>query len=145
MSKRSHYETFIGRLDLAVSGGHFLEASWYAYAVLEDRLLSLLRGSGGVNDRKGKPFRPLGNKLRELQERSASDDVLRAHFEFTRLHAWKVRRDELMHAMADASKSVEEIDGEARRLAMDGAELVRVYSAASSRFKKRRRKALPGP
>ena len=46
-TKRELYEELYERMNTAHDAGFNLEASWFAYAVIEDRLLSLLRNSGG--------------------------------------------------------------------------------------------------
>ncbi|RKS85449.1 hypothetical protein DFR51_3368 [Sphingosinicella microcystinivorans] len=47
MGKFALYRQMIGRLDEAIEGRHFFEASWYVYALLEDRLISLLSANSG--------------------------------------------------------------------------------------------------
>lgn len=141
MTKRALYSLFITRMSEAHEAGQYFESSWYAYAVLEDRLRSLLRSSGGEGvGGPGKPIRMLGPKLKELKHRAKSDALLKANFEYDRLNTWKDARNNLMHAMADASMSVEHIDGAAKQLSEEGALLVRVFSAACQRVKKHREK-----
>ncbi|WP_337827495.1 hypothetical protein [Pseudonocardia sp. TMWB2A] len=131
MRKFALYRQMISRLDDAVAGGHFFEASWYAYAVLEDRLISLLSSTGG-----GRNLRMMGPKIAELKSRAASDPALAANFEYTRLNAWKDARNDLMHAMAEGSIPMSDIDLCAQALAKEGAALVRIYGAAARRQKR---------
>jgi hypothetical protein len=141
MSKKSLYQTFISRLESANSERRFLEAAWYAYAILEDRLLSLMRSTGGIGKGgNGKPIHMMGPKLAELQYRAKSDALLRENFEYTKLKTWTKARNDLMHAMADASMTIEQIDSAAEALATEGAALVRTYAAACRRLKKHRAK-----
>ena len=59
MAKEALYREFMSRMNAADQAGNYLEASWYAYAILEDRLRSLLRSSGGEGKGKvpgGNPF-----------------------------------------------------------------------------------------
>ena len=144
MPKEALYRTFISRMNAAYDASMYLEASWYAYAVLEDRLLSLLRNSGGVgengNGSKGKPIRMMGPKLKELSRRARKDQLLKANFEHDRLHKWKEARNSLMHAMGDATLPIEDIDSAARELADNGRALVREYASACRRLKKHRDK-----
>ena len=122
----------IRRLDDALAGRHYFEASWYAYALLEDRLISLLKSAGSTRS-----LRMMGPKIGELDQLAQSDAVLAANYESTRLSAWKDDRNDLMHAMAEGSMSIEGIDAKAAALAAEGSELVRLYSAAARRAKKR--------
>src|SRR5581483_5803626 len=136
MAKESLYRTFVARMEASLAAQMYLEASWYAYAVLEDRLVSLLRNSGGLAG----AVRMMGPKLKELSRRAKYDALLAANFEENRLDAWREARNELMHAMADATMSIAEIDAGARDLAIEGAALVREYAAACRRLKKHRNK-----
>ena len=51
--KQKLYQHLMKRMDQAVEHGRDVEAGWYAYAVLEDRLRSMLRQSGGEGQKKG--------------------------------------------------------------------------------------------
>lgn len=139
MSKQALYEAFITRLETAIADTKYFEASWYAYAVLEDRLMSMMRNSGGAGrGGGGKPIHMMGPKLTELTFRAKTDPLLKANFEFTRLKKWTNERNNLMHAMADSSMALAEIDAGAKALAEEGAALVREYSAACRRLKRHR-------
>lgn len=144
MPKENHYRIFIRRLEKALNDGHYLESSWYAYAVLEDRLRSLLRSSGGeAHHTTGKKITMMGPKLRELKDRRANDAIISAQFTdalHDSLHLWKEDRNNLTHAMADASISIEDIDTLAQKLAHDGKKLVRDYCALCRRVKKQNKK-----
>jgi hypothetical protein len=144
MAKHALYKTFMTRMNDAYQATMYLEASWYVYAVLEDRLVSLLRSSGGVGETNGgaggKPIRMMGPKLKELSRRSKTDKLLKECFEYSRLNTWKESRNNLMHAMGDASMSIQDIDLAAKRLAEEGIELVKEYAAACRRLKKHRDK-----
>lgn len=131
MGKFALYRQMIARLDEAIVGGHFFEASWYAYALLEDRLISLLASSGD-----SRSLRMMGPKIGELKDRSASDPTLATNFEYMRLNAWKDARNDLMHAMAEGAMPMSDIDLRAKALANEGAALVRIYSAAARRQKR---------
>ncbi len=144
MAKHALYRSFLSRMSEAQDASMYLEASWYAYAVLEDRLVSLLRNSGGVGEKQGgasgKPIRMMGPKLKELKRRAKSDRLLKENFEHDKLNAWKDSRNNLMHAMGDATMSLPDIDESAKQLAEEGATLIREYAAACRRLKKHRDK-----
>lgn len=144
MPKEALYKTFMSRMQSAYEASMYLEASWYTYAVLEDRLVSLLQNSGGVGENdggsSGKPIRMMGPKLKELSRRAKKDKLLAANFEHDKLNAWKESRNNLMHAMGDATMPLNEIDTAAEKLAKDGRELVREYAAACRRLKAHRDK-----
>lgn len=144
MPKQALYKAFIARMNEAYDSSMYLEASWYVYAVLEDRLISLLRNSGGIGENNGgssgKPIRMMGPKLKELSRRAKKDELLKANFEHDNLNTWKESRNNLMHAMGDATMPIADIDTAAKKLAEDGMALVREYAAACRRLKKHREK-----
>lgn len=130
MGKFALYQQMIGRLDEAIAGRHFFEASWYAYALLEDRLISLLKSSGGYS-----AVKMMGPKIGKLNDRATSDPTLATNFEYTRLNVWKNARNDLMHAMAEGAMPMNDVDIRAKALAEEGAALVRIYAAAARRQK----------
>ncbi len=69
--KRELFENFISRMDSEIENGRYFEASWYVYALLEDRLISMLRNSGGVpQPTRGGRFLMLGGaKVTHLSQR----------------------------------------------------------------------------
>lgn len=88
--KQSHYEALLGRMEQAHADKHYFEASWYAYAVLEDRLRSALRQSGGDTYPNHRPIKNLGKKIQIIRDRKQSDAVLAAMFDdalMDRIHA----------------------------------------------------------
>lgn len=140
MSKQELYKTFIQRMEAALDAGYHLEASWYAYAILEDRLISMLRNTGGVplvssGRNKGKPIQMLGRKLAELQKRSKTTAILQ-QIEFASIQNWANQRNDLMHAMAEGSKPLKAVDKEAFLLAQTGVTVVRDCASAARRVKK---------
>jgi hypothetical protein len=136
------YEQLIARMDDAVSCGRHVEAAWYAYSVLEDRLRSMLVHTGGEGSNKGSgpPLKMLGPKLTELKTRAGKDDLLRSCLEFKRVDQWRKDRNELVHAMAAGQLDITQIDSRAAALAIEGAELARLYATEARRLKTHRDK-----
>ena len=151
MNKRRLFEVFLDRMAKAETAEMPFEAAWYSYAVLEDRLLSMLRNSGGETFPNGQPIRMLGDKMVELRRRAASDSLLAAYFpehdieemKQTKLGKWKDARNKLMHGMASGELSLDEIDEMVTIVAADGATLAREYAASAARLKKHRHKVPP--
>lgn len=143
--KRYLYRVLIDRLRIAFNGGTYFESAWYSYAVLEDRLCSLLRLSGGDTYASGKAIQMMGPKLKELKARRLSDATLAAVFTDDlqdRLNNWKNNRNSLMHAMANAVMPIEDIDALAKKIAEQGNTLVRDYCSACYRLKKQIKKSV---
>ncbi|KJG17567.1 hypothetical protein UB37_19745 [Photobacterium iliopiscarium] len=142
-SKREHYKDLMQRMNNAHNNKYYLEASWFAYTVLEDRLLSALRQSGGATYANFKPIKMLGKKMQEIRLRKANDQLLAVYFNdalMDKIHAWKEKRNDLTHAMADGTKTMTEIDRAAYLLSMDGKKLVKDTSNAARLLKKNREK-----
>ena len=140
--KRTLFESFHDRMNNAIEKRFYLEASWYAYALLEDRLVSMLKQSGGVGKNgSNTPIKMLGPKLGELKSRANTDKLLLENLPATKIHDWKEERNDLMHAMAEGTMTQAEIDKKAYLLALQGRELVKEVSAAAMRLKKHRAKA----
>ncbi|MBV1788344.1 hypothetical protein KQ940_09775 [Marinobacterium sp. D7] len=137
--KYNKYRELISRIDLAIEGGFYLEATWIAYSILEDRLVSALKESGG-----GPPIRMLGPKIGEIKYRHTNSLKMRQAFfgdMIQRLSNWKDKRNDLMHALADERLDVPSIDAESKSVALEGRGLAREFSAACKRFKKLNAKA----
>ncbi len=148
MDKRQLFEVFLDRMSAAQDAGMPFESAWYAYAVLEDRLVSMLRNSGGETSANGKEIRMMGNKITMLRKRAANDALLAANFpehdvadvKATRLWIWKDKRDTLMHSMADGNLTLGQIDAMVDEVSVEGALLAREYASAAMRLKKHRSK-----
>lgn len=141
--KRTLYEEFIKRQGAALAAGQHLESAWYAYSVLEDRLRSMLRSTGGEMTAKKKLIEMLGPKLKALKTRAESDQLLAANLDYSGLDKWRDDRNKLTHKMAEGSVTIQQIDKDAEQLAKDGVRLVRETSAAATRLKKHRKKVSP--
>ncbi|MAL82904.1 MAG: hypothetical protein CMF11_00925 [Idiomarina sp.] len=134
VDKYSKYRELISRIDSAIEDGFYLEATWIAYAILEDRLVSALKESGG-----GPSIRMLGPKIGKIKSRQTSSLKMRQAFfgdMIQRLSDWAKKRNALMHALADERLDVPAIDAESESVALEGRELAREFSAACKRFKK---------
>ncbi|MFQ2227218.1 hypothetical protein ACK32Z_09970 [Aeromonas hydrophila] len=144
--KREHYNELIDRMNTAYEDKYYLESSWFAYTVLEDRLLSALRQSGGPNYKNNRPIRMLGKKMQEITQRKKKDQLLSAYFTdalMDRIHKWKEERNDLTHAMADGSKTMTEVDKAAYLLSSNAKKLVKDVSNAAQLLKKNRGKVAP--
>lgn len=141
--KNNHYKELMIRMDKAHQHKFYLEACWFAYTVLEDRLLSALRQSGGPTNAKNSPIQMLGNKIKEIHHRNQNDELLKAYFDdslMNRIHQWKEDRNDLTHAMADGTKTMNEVDKTAYLLSTNAKTLVADVCAAARRLKKHREK-----
>lgn len=147
-SKQELISELISRMEAAHASGAHFESAWYSYALLEDRMLSILRSSGG-DKHKGDVIRMLGPKIKEISARIGNgpgkNDVLALAVNVKRAKAWSSSRNSLMHALADGTRTTQQIDQEAHALASEGIELVREVSASARRLKRHLRKQAAPP
>jgi len=145
--KKKHYEEMMVRMTKAIEAHYCLEASWYAYSIIEDRMIAVLMATGGAVDARGKLYRNLGRKLDVIKERAKKDTLLRAYFDSAVVAAitkWKDERNTLMHAMANASVPLADIDTQTLLLATNGKELVKTVCRVT-RLLRRNRHKIPVP
>jgi hypothetical protein len=141
--KHEHYEQLMASMTAAHTAEYYLEASWFAYTILEDRLLSALQQSGGATYKNHRPIRMLGKKMQEISLRKRNDKLLAAYFSdplMTRIHQWKEDRNDLTHAMADGTKTIAEVKKAAYLLSTSAKSLVRDVASAARLLKKHRPK-----
>src|SRR6266436_6142303 len=106
--KAKHYTALLKKMEASIKAESYLEASWIAYAILEDRLVAVMLSTGGATTKKGKRVTMLGPKIEFLRNRRRRDKLLAANFSkdwLNKLARWKDRRNKLMHAMATATVS----------------------------------------
>ena len=133
------YKNLIKQIDDALENEYYFEASWIAYAILEDRLISILKKSGGANNAKGNEIRMMGPKIEQINERISDCLNLRKALMPDMLEGlknWKNNRDRLMHAMANEDLSISEIEELAKDLAITGRKWVSQLCSACYRLKK---------
>lgn len=138
--KRKLFQSFHARLESEIDSGRYFEASWYIYALLEDRAISLLENSGGIPQPKSGSFLMLGAKVKHLKKRCADDQLLASCFDPGPVRSWITDRNNLMHGMANGSLTLAEIDKMKFQLATKGQELIKDVSAGAMRLKKHRDK-----
>lgn len=141
--KEKLYKEMLNRVDYSHKNKYYLESIWYIYAIIEDRLISALKQTGGHLNRNGNPIRMLGNKILEINSRKSTDTLLKANFDnelMLKIENWKNKRDNLMHAMADSTMSLEEIDKEKYLVSLNGISLVKSVCSSARRLKKHKKR-----
>ncbi len=145
ISKGEAYKQLISRMTEAVDAAFYLEASWIAYSIIEDRIASALELTGGpVLSKQGTPEWRLGLRLDELKRRQRTDADLRGSMlggtVLQEVRGWKDKRNPLMHEMADEAKPFREHHNLAKALALDGEKAARALCDAVTRLRKRKQK-----
>jgi hypothetical protein len=144
--KRVAYGQSIERIDKAIKEKFYLEASWIEYAICEDRCDSLLEKTGGLlTPPPGQSFVSINLKISELKKRCKTDPFLIQVIEFPRIleevRQWKNRRNPLMHELVKSARDFTDISNDAKALAIDGQDIVRRFSGAAMKVRKKYKKA----
>ncbi len=101
MEKHENYKKQMGQLKKAMASGFYLEAISIEYAVIEDRIESVLRHSGKFNPDKHKTLDKKLNRLSEMRREKKS--LANKYFPeelLDSLYNWKNdKRNPLTHAL----------------------------------------------
>ncbi len=114
MQKYENYREQMGRLKKALNAGFYLEAIFIEYAIMEDRLESILRHSGKWKESKpGQPPISLQRKKNRIEEMARekkslankyfSNDIL------DNIVEWKDKRNSLIHALLKQSLHTQDL------------------------------------
>lgn len=123
----------MGRLKKAIANAFYLEAIFIEYAIMEDRLESILRHSGKWNpkpDQRVSIEKKIGNVEKLSEEKKG---LARKYFDenlFTDLKAWKTERNRLIHALMKQCLHTEDL----KVLADSGYILVKHLNNKSSQY-----------
>lgn len=125
MQKYANYKEQMGRLKKALANQFYLEAIFIEYAILEDRLESVLRHSGKWNP-KPDTFVSLDAKRKKIAKMAEERKSL-AHKYFSveltdSIQVWTVDRNQIIHALMKKSLHTEDL----RQIAERGQTLVKM-------------------
>lgn len=133
MQKHANYKTQMGRLKKALSYQFYLEAIFIEYAILEDRLESVLRHSGNWNPKPGR-FPSLDSKRKTIAKLAEErKNPIRRYFplELTdSIEIWKNERNRMIHALMKQSLHT----GDIRKIAIDGETLTKLVCNKSTQY-----------
>ncbi|WP_170162300.1 hypothetical protein [Caldimonas tepidiphila] len=139
--RKKPYQVLLDKMKSAYAAEHYHEVTWLAYRVLEDRLGSVLRQSGGATFGNHRPIQTLGPQIGELSSRRERDPLLGEAFSaelMRQLHDWKEQRDTFAQAVAAGAPPFEQIGQDAFQLAQRGLALANLACAATRQFKRQR-------
>ena len=133
MQKYSNYKEQMGRLKKAIANAFYLEAIFIEYAILEDRLESILRHSGKWNPKPNQHI-SIEKKISNVEKLAEEKRGLaRKYFDenlFADLKAWKTERNQLIHALMKQLLHTEDL----KNLADSGYALVKHLNNKSSQY-----------
>lgn len=127
MQKYANYREQMGRLKKALAYQFYLEAVFIEYAIMEDRLESVLRHSGKWNP-KPDQFVSINTKRKKVAKLAEEKKGL-AHKYFSveltdSIEKWIADRNQLIHALMKQSLHTEDLSGLAER----GQDIVKTLS-----------------
>jgi hypothetical protein len=133
MQKYANYKTQMGRLNKALTKQFYLEAIFIEYAIMEDRLESILRHSGKWNPKPG-AFVSLDAKRKNVAK-LAEERKLLAHKYFPveltdSIESWKNKRNGVIHALMKKNLHT----GDLREIAEDGQHLVKTLCGKTTLY-----------
>lgn len=116
MQKYENYKEQMGRLKKALKEQFYLEAISIEYAIIEDRIESVLRHSGVFRSDKHNMLNKKLNKLAEMQRKK--DGLVRKYFSdelINKIHSWKNERNPMTHALLNLQLHTEDLKDLASR------------------------------
>lgn len=135
MQKYANYKTQMGRLNKALTNQFYLEAIFIEYAIMEDRLESVLRHSGKWNP-KPDSFVSLDAKRKKVAKLAEEKKSL-AHKYFPceltdRIENWKNERNRVIHALMKQNLHTSDL----RTLAEEGQMIVKTLCGKTTLYKR---------
>ncbi len=108
--KYLNYKEQMGRLKKAMGYGFYLEAIAIEYAIIEDRMESILRHSNKYNPEKHNTLNKKLNRVSEIQRNKTS--VLRKYLTeemIADIHTWKNDRNPIVHSLVKLELHTEDL------------------------------------
>ena len=131
MQKYENYKEQMGRMKKALKERFYLEAISIEYAIVEDRIESVLRHSGMYNPDKHNMLNKKLNKLSEMQRRK--DGLVRRYFSdelIEEIHSWKNERNPMTHALLNLKLHT----GDLENIAVRGEALVKKVNSRTALY-----------
>ncbi|MBR4235842.1 MAG: hypothetical protein IKR85_07255 [Clostridia bacterium] len=130
--KFENYRAQMGRLTHAINAHFYLEALFIEYAIMEDRLESILTHAGVFREDK---HNTITKKLRRLETLCQSDKAAKKYFSPELLQSildWKENRNKFIHALMKQVFTGEEL----KEIVDQGQEIVKTLNNKSSCYKR---------
>lgn len=131
--KYLNYKEQMVRLKKAMAAQFFLEAIFIEYAVMEDRLESILRHSGVFNPERHSTIQAKLRRVSELRRakksllnRSLSEELLQE------IYHWKDERNRLIHALMKQDLHTEDL----KKFALHGQQIVKELNAKTTNYRR---------
>ena len=130
--KYENYRAQMGRLTHAINAHFYLEALFIEYAIMEDRLESILTHAGVFREDK---HNTIAKKLQKLEALCQSDKTAKKYFSPELLQSildWKDNRNKFIHTLMKQVFTGEEL----KEIVDQGQEIVKTLNNKSSCYKR---------
>lgn len=132
--KHINYTEQMGRLKKALKYEFYIEAIAIEYAVMEDRLESILRHEGVFNPEKHGSLARKLSRVRELRRRNKSLENKYLSEEFLdSIDAWKEKRNVFIHALLMQKLNTEDI----KSVADQGNDIVKKLTTVATSIRRK--------
>lgn len=132
--KHINYTEQMGRLKKALKYEFYIEAIAIEYAVMEDRLESILRHEGVFNPEKHGSLARKLSRVRELRRRDKSLENKYLSEEFLdSIDAWKEKRNVFIHALLKQKLNTEDI----KSVADQGNDIVKKLTSIATSIRRK--------
>ena len=131
MQKYANYKEQMSRLKKAMDNQFHLEAIAIEYAIIEDRVESVLRHSGVFNPDKHNTLNKKLNRLSEMQR--SKNGLMRKYFSddlIQSIYEWKDDRNPMTYALLKLSLHTEDVQG----IAETGCKIVKALNSKTSSY-----------
>jgi len=136
MQKYSNYKEQMGRLRKAMASGFYLEAVFIEYAIIEDRLESIIRHSGTWKEAFDEDPPTITRKLGIVDELARRKKSLpQKYFKpelTTAIKEWKDHRNKIIHALLKQDLHTEQL----KAIAAEGEMLAKTLSNKVTSYKR---------
>lgn len=125
LEKNFNYKVFMKRLSDSLYLGYYIESITLEYAIMEDRLMSVLKHSNNFSEsnhntlhKKIIALKAMNKKENSISKEYISNDILDL------INAWKIKRNKMVHNLMNNQFDFEEI----KEMAIIGQEIVKVLN-----------------
>ncbi len=134
--KYVNYKEQMGRLKKAMNSGFFLEAIFIEYAIIEDRLESIMRHSGRWTDKFEENPPTISKKLNIVDELARRNKSLpQKYFKpelILDIREWKEYRNQIIHALLKQDLNTDQL----MTIAQNGERLAKTLSNKVTSYKR---------
>ena len=138
MQKYENYKEQMARLNRAIKQRFFLEALFIEYAVMEDRLESVLVHAGVFRSEK---HDTITKKLRRLEALCQTDKIAQKYFTAELIQSiltWKEDRNRFIHSLMKQVFTDEELE----RIVKQGLSIAKALASKSTSYRRTQKRSL---